>query len=194
MTPEAIEAVARAIIQKIDDNWDKGTPDQDVGQILAETAITAYQQAVAKDAVGKQCRYKLEDGSWTRWFTDAPTVRLDLPIEYRDVFASPPAPHHDEWFSKITSFFVTHGMLDDREEYDLDDIMTALVDNYAPAPPAPAIPQGFKLVPIEPTEEMLDAYWHRAGESKEMRPRTHHSAKSYYNAMINAAPAQETSR
>lgn len=39
----------------------------------------------------------------------------------------------------------------------------------------------------EPDEGMLDAYWHQAGESKEMRPRTHHSAKRYYQVMIDAA-------
>lgn len=40
----------------------------------------------------------------------------------------------DDWFSQVVSFFVKHGMLDAREEYDISDVMTALADNYAPAP------------------------------------------------------------
>jgi hypothetical protein len=45
----------------------------------------------------------------------------------------------------------------------------------------------YVLVPREPTEAMLDAYWHQAGESKEMRLRTHSSARRYYTAMLTAA-------
>lgn len=39
----------------------------------------------------------------------------------------------------------------------------------------------------EPSEEMLDAYWHQTGESKEMRLRTHAYMKRYFAAMIDAA-------
>jgi len=41
--------------------------------------------------------------------------------------------HSDaDWFSPVIEFFVKHGMLDQREEYGLDDIMGALRDNYEP--------------------------------------------------------------
>jgi hypothetical protein len=45
----------------------------------------------------------------------------------------------------------------------------------------------YVVVPREPTEEMLDAYWHQTGESAEMRQRTKSYARRYYIAMLNAA-------
>ena len=42
----------------------------------------------------------------------------------------------------------------------------------------------------EPDEAMLDGYWHAAGESKEMRPRTHASGRRYYQSMIDAVLVQ----
>lgn len=41
-------------------------------------------------------------------------------------------PSSDNWFSMVVSFFVENGMLDQRDEYDIDDVMTALKDNYQP--------------------------------------------------------------
>ncbi|MDO6966930.1 hypothetical protein [Rhizobium alvei] len=49
----------------------------------------------------------------------------------------------------------------------------------------------WKMVPLEPTEEMLDAYWKLTGESKEMRARTHAYMRRYYKAMLAAAPEQK---
>ncbi|EMB2737989.1 TPA: hypothetical protein ACKP07_000264 [Serratia marcescens] len=46
------------------------------------------------------------------------------------------------------------------------------------APPAPAVPDGWKLVPVEPTEEMLRAAYRESGV---------YSAKAY-RAMLAAAP------
>lgn len=44
-----------------------------------------------------------------------------------------PKPEEDvDWFSQVVAFFVKHGMLDERDEYDIRDIMAALHDNYAP--------------------------------------------------------------
>ena len=40
----------------------------------------------------------------------------------------------------------------------------------------------------EPTEEILDAYWHRSGESSEMRSRVHDRARCYYAGMRLASP------
>ncbi|MGU3398829.1 hypothetical protein ACLBWS_03665 [Brucellaceae bacterium D45D] len=40
----------------------------------------------------------------------------------------------------------------------------------------------------EPNEAMLDAYWHQAGESKEMRSRTHISERRYWQVMFDASP------
>jgi hypothetical protein len=48
-------------------------------------------------------------------------------------------------------------------------------------------PDGWQLVPVEPTEAMLDAYWTQTGESKEMRSRTHAYMRRYYRAMLAAA-------
>ena len=45
---------------------------------------------------------------------------------------------------------------------------------------------GFAVVPVEPTEGMLDASWKQTGESKEMRARTHAHYARHYRAMIAA--------
>lgn len=50
-----------------------------------------------------------------------------------------------------------------------------------------ALKGGMVLVPREPTEAMLDAYWHQTGESREMRERTHAYMRRYWEAMLTAA-------
>lgn len=49
-------------------------------------------------------------------------------------------------------------------------------------------PEGMVMVPREPTEAMLDAYWTQTGESKEMRARVHAYMRRYWTAMLSAAP------
>jgi hypothetical protein len=56
-----------------------------------------------------------------------------------------------------------------------------------PAPPAQDGAE-WQLVPKEPTDEMLDTYWHYTGESKEMRARTHTSARRFWSEMLSASP------
>jgi len=56
------------------------------------------------------------------------------------------------------------------------------------------VPKGWKLVPVEPTTEMLDGYWKATGESKEMRSRTHSYGTRYYAAMISAAPQMKETK
>jgi len=66
-------------------------------------------------------------------------------------------------------------------------------DSQTPSPSLPettgseAKPSDWVLVPREPTEAILDAFWHQAGESKEMRSRVHVRARHYWRAMIDAA-------
>jgi hypothetical protein len=72
--------------------------------------------------------------------------------------------------------------------------MTILPGNFAvEAAPAP-LSIGSRLtvdgveavvVPVMPSEAMLDAYWHQTGESREMRSRTHASMCRYYSAMLS---------
>lgn len=50
---------------------------------------------------------------------------------------------------------------------------------------------GWQLVPKQPTEEMLDAYWGQTGESEAMRSRVHARAKIHYHVMLAAAPAKQ---
>ena len=52
---------------------------------------------------------------------------------------------------------------------------------------APAIPEGWKLVPVEPTQEMLDAFKHRYKEGDFWRERIHGAVA----AMLAAAPKQK---
>ncbi len=66
----------------------------------------------------------------------------------------------------------------------LDDIRSALsaqVQDVA----------GWQLVPAQPTEDMLDAYWGQTGESEAMRSRVHSRAKILYHVMLAAAPAKQ---
>ena len=49
----------------------------------------------------------------------------------------------------------------------------------------------WQLVPKQPTEEMLDAYWGQTGESEAMRSRVHARAKIHYHVMLAAAPAKQ---
>ncbi|SDJ25731.1 hypothetical protein SAMN05428983_0854 [Agrobacterium fabrum] len=53
---------------------------------------------------------------------------------------------------------------------------------------------GWQLVPVRPTEEMLDAYWGQTGESEAMRSRVQARAKMYYHVMLAAAPAKQEER
>lgn len=50
---------------------------------------------------------------------------------------------------------------------------------------------GWQLVPTQPTEDMLDAYWGQTGESEAMRSRVHSRAKILYHVMLAAAPAKQ---
>lgn len=53
------------------------------------------------------------------------------------------APQPD-WFSQVVSFFVKNDMLDERDEYDIGDVMAALQDNYDPAQPVEAQPVAWR--------------------------------------------------
>lgn len=62
----------------------------------------------------------------------------------------------------------------------------------ASAPQPPQIPEGHKLVPIEPTEEMLRAAYH-AVESEAVTT-TVWLRKTVYKAMLGAAPGHKPSK
>lgn len=67
------------------------------------------------------------------------------------------------------------------------DFYRALFTALAHAP-APGIADGWQLVPLEPTEAILDGFWRQSGESREMRARVHERARYYWRAMLTAAP------
>jgi hypothetical protein len=54
-------------------------------------------------------------------------------------------------------------------------------------------PEEWVLVPREPTEKMLDGYWHSTGESREMRSRTHARGQRIYADFLAASPSPEAS-
>lgn len=78
-----------------------------------------------------------------------------------------------------------------------DEIALAIeegIDAFADSPALSAQVQdvaGWQLVPVRPTEEMLDAYWGQTGESEAMRSRVQARAKMYYHVMLAAAPAKQ---
>lgn len=51
----------------------------------------------------------------------------------------------------------------------------------------PAAPEGYALVPIEPTELMLEAYFAQSGESHKMKERVFDSARGRWRVMVEAA-------
>jgi hypothetical protein len=55
-------------------------------------------------------------------------------------------------------------------------------------------PEEWVLVPREPTEKMLDGYWHSTGESREMRSRTHARGQRIYADFLAASPSPEGTR
>lgn len=55
-------------------------------------------------------------------------------------------------------------------------------------------PAEWVLVPREATEEMLDAYWHSTGESREMRSRIHARGQRIYADFLAASPSPEGTR
>jgi hypothetical protein len=62
--------------------------------------------------------------------------------------------------------------------------------------PAERDAEGWVLVPREPVEAMLDAYWKQTGESELMRLRTHSYMRRYWSAMLSALPtsAQDSTK
>ena len=63
------------------------------------------------------------------------------------------------------------------------------VDGYVPAQPAPSVPDGWKLVPIEPTQEMTN---HVIDERLEaLVAGKEHTFIDIYKAMLAAAPKPE---
>jgi len=48
--------------------------------------------------------------------------------------------------------------------------------------------RGLVMVPKEPTQDMVDAYWTQSGESREMKDRTLIRSLRYYEAFLVAAP------
>ena len=63
------------------------------------------------------------------------------------------------------------------------------VDGYVPAQPAPSVPDGWKLVPIEPTQEMIN---HVIDERLEaLVAGKEHTFIDIYKAMLAAAPKPE---
>lgn len=80
------------------------------------------------------------------------------------------------------------GLLRDYQQERYLHAARAAIAAYEAAKPVTREAVGWVLVPVEPTEAMLDVYWHQAGESKEMRTRTHHHARNKYAELLAAAP------
>ena len=73
----------------------------------------------------------------------------------------------------------------------LDGAIAAVEDNFALAQPAPIIPEGWKLVPIEPTPKMMRAAQkadHDHGNHEEWLEYDGEDVKRVYRAMLAAAP------
>ena len=66
-----------------------------------------------------------------------------------------------------------------------DEIVRLRKSKPAQEPEQPAIPQGWKLVPIEPTPEMMDAAHNVAGCL------SYTEYRSVFRAMLNAAPTPQ---
>ena len=92
--------------------------------------------------------------------------------------------HTDPRFSLHTRF--SNWSQEDINEYEITEIPL-----YA-APPAPVVPDGYALVPVEPTAEMIEATF--AGEmelqSVQHQIRNRERRAQYYRAMLAAAPQQ----
>jgi hypothetical protein len=69
------------------------------------------------------------------------------------------------------------------------DAIKALAALCEARPDVAAVLQGDAVVmPLEASEQMLDAHWEQTGESEAMRPRTHAYMQRYYRAMVAVSP------
>lgn len=114
----------------------------------------------------------------------APSLASDDVSLISEVKTQPTQNVKDDIISDLQSQFDTEGIT----EYAsgdalirLSDAIAAVEDNFALAQPSPSIPDGWKLVTIEPTEEMYnaganhcDGYWS--------------TAQAVWDAMLAAAP------
>jgi hypothetical protein len=70
-------------------------------------------------------------------------------------------------------------------------VMTPLYTH--PVPPSVAVPEGWKLVPIEPTALMMDAACHAYGGDDDWLFHNGHDVILCHRAMVNAAPSPDHS-
>ena len=93
-----------------------------------------------------------------------------------------------EAFEKHASkFFITNEAFEDDGENYVYDEVKFMWDCWLEAK-AQAIPDGFVVVPKEPTPKMIDATWNFDEEIQDM---SHNSRNEFiYNAMIAAAEAE----
>ena len=137
VNPLAIEALTNNQRQLDADGCEVGVSRQALDELLAGYAAL-YHSAVLYEPYPVAWQ-QIKDGKWVECSEFvAKGWSNEVSEGCRPLYASPipiPAPPSD-WFSKVVAFFVEHDMLDASDEYSIDDVMSALADNYAPAPPS----------------------------------------------------------
>lgn len=89
-----------------------------------------------------------------------------------------------EAFEKHASkFFITNEAFEDDGENYVYDEVKFMWDCWIERAKAQAVPEGFVVVPKEPTPKMIDATWDYDGEIQEMSHNTRN--KFIYKAMID---------
>lgn len=91
------------------------------------------------------------------------------------------------------------------ERFKADYVISWMLANYPPSQPAPVVPDGYIMVPIEPTESMIidgfesepDEFFSKAEEWEAYSnmsgcEQAAHRAKLCWAAMLAAAPQQES--
>lgn len=114
------------------------------------------------------------------------------------LFAAPPAPAVEKYKSAIAELCdCFEDVMNGRGGWSWEEVIQDARNFIETAPPAPALPDGWKLVPVEPTPDMISAlhagYWGdpvvktyetMMEESRELWRRT-------YTKMLAAAPERE---
>jgi hypothetical protein len=137
-----VDATEKAMLHLLE----YGNQPHEHAEFVARAAVDAYRESVASEAVAYRWKYKGENYWLAATLGETMTFNYDE-FDVEPLFAGAPKVLYGE-FNKIVNFFVQHGMLDRREEYDISDIMGALKDNYEPA--APAASEGWRPIATAP--------------------------------------------
>jgi broad specificity phosphatase PhoE len=159
---------------------------------LGDKAITAIKQARALDKMAENARelgldYEPVDGTQVSkvWWDGEKLMAKPIPLEDFYLPAPVQEPKHIVHSNERYSPLLTR-MMNKRVESNVKQV----IHLYDEPPAQPAAPEGWKLVPVEPTHGMVKAFQDAMSLEFGMRTTAGYHAR-VYSAMLTAAPAAQ---